>query len=81
MVLAAIEAAVERAPGAFGGAIDGDEELGLRVLDDDGGSTLEAHFDAALLIDAAARAIDVGEADDDAADLVQTVIQRVGKAP
>jgi hypothetical protein len=44
------QVAIERAADAFGGAIDGDVKIALGILDGQGRSALEAHFDAATLV-------------------------------
>lgn len=73
-------AAIERAANSFGGAIDGDIQIGLGILDHQGGGALEAEFDGAALVHTAARAIDVGEAHDDASHDIPAVIERVGES-
>lgn len=73
----ACQAAVERAAYAFGRAVDGDVEIGLRVLDDQCGNALETDLDPATFIHAAARTIDIGQAHNDARDDVATMIQCV----
>jgi hypothetical protein len=71
--------AIERTADAFGGAVDGDVKIALDILDDQGRSALEAHFDTATLVFAAARAIDIGKAHDDARDDVPAIIQGVAR--
>ena len=79
-VAAPCDAAVQGAPGAFGGTVDGDVKIGFGIVDGDGGSALQAHFDAAALVYAAPGPIDIGKSHDDARDDFAAVIEGIGQA-
>lgn len=79
-VVAPGDAAVQGASGAFGGTVDGDVKIGFGIVDGDGGSSLEAHFDAAALVDASPGSIDVGKSHHDARDNVAAVIHGIRQA-
>ena len=74
------DTAVQGASGAFGGTVDGDVKIGFGVIYCDGGSALQAHFDAAALVDASPRSIDVGKSYHDARDNVAAVIHGIRQA-
>ena len=60
------QAAVQGAANAFEGAIDGDIQVRLHILDNQRLHVLEAQFDAAALVYAAAWSVDVEKVYDDA---------------
>ncbi len=79
-VVTSRDAAVQGASGAFGCAVDGDVKIGFGVIDGDGGCSLQAHFDAAALVDAAPGPIDIGKSHHDARDDVAAVIEGIRQA-
>lgn len=73
--LPAREAAQERAADALGGAVDSNIEIALHVFDHQGRRILETHFDAAALIDAAARPIEIRKPNDHPRDIIFRMAQ------
>jgi hypothetical protein len=53
----------QRPAGSVGGAVDGDIEVGLGILDQHVGGAGNRHLDAAALVFSTARTIEIGETD------------------
>jgi len=71
-----------RASGAVSRSVYGLAELGRHVLDQhQARRVLQAHRDDALLVDAAARTVDVADADPHRADAVAEAIEREAHPP
>ena len=75
------QAPVKGAADALEGAVDGNVEVCLHIIDDQGLGSLEAKFEAAALVYAATRTIDISEMNNDTRYQVAPVIRGMDDTP
>lgn len=71
----------KRPSDSIDGSIDGEVKIALGIVDGNLGSTVHGNPDLAALVLAAAWAVDVGQADDNPADVVLRPVEREVQAP